>query len=112
MTANAVNEIKATIYDTISQTLPDLKVLIEEITKSLDGLAVEALKEDRLALEAEKKALEQSQQVCTTAKQQIEGATPQLDSPFNVTFLGASNSGLQLGQNTGVISNISWGVKP
>lgn len=86
MTAEAVDGIKRKIYDTISQTEPDLEVYIEEITEALNRLAVKAsvishnqhtqpggdsslqilerqervYEEDRLALEAEKKAIEQS----------------------------------------------------
>lgn len=136
MTANAVDEIKKKVYDTIDQVEPDLEVLIEEITGGLNNLAVKAsaishdqhdepggdsnlqisegqrraLEEDRLALEAEKKALEQSQEACTIAKKWLVEAAPQIDSQsIHVSFSGANNSGFQLGQNTGVISNLKWG---
>ena len=136
MTAEALDEIKRKLNDKISQTEPDLEVHIEEITEGLDSLAVKAsaishdqhtqpdrdsslqvlerqkrvLEEDRLALEAEKKAIEQSQQACTTARKWLAEATPQLDSrSIHVNFSGANNSGFQLGQNTGVISNLKWG---
>lgn len=129
--------MKAMIRDAISRTQPDLEVQIEEINDNLESLTIEnsalstglhnqtggststltledrekALEEDRLALEAEKKAMEQSQTLCMTAEQQIGGARPQLESrPVNVTFSGANNSGLQLGQNTGTISNLRWGA--
>lgn len=136
LTIEAVNEIKTTIHDLVSQTQPDLEVHVEEITESLNSLAFEtsalsglqyrrpdehnslqklertesSIEEDRLALEAEKKAMEQSQQVCETAFQQLEGASSQLHSQVNVTFSGANNSGLQLGQNMGVVSNLRWGM--
>ena len=136
MTAEAVDEIKRKVYDTISQVEPDLEVHIEEITGGLNSLAVKAsaisynqhnqpggdsnlqvserqrraLEEDRLALEAEKKALEQSQEACITARKWLAEAAPQLDSQsIHVSFSGANNSGFQLGQNTGVISNFKWG---
>jgi SesB domain on fungal death-pathway protein len=138
LTAEAVDEMKATIHDAISRTQPDLEVQIEEINYSLDSLTFEspslsnclhdqtgesistqlledrekALEEDnRLALEAEKKAMEQSQKVCTIAEQRIGGARPQLESrSVNVTFSGANNSGFQVGQNIGNISNLRWGA--
>lgn len=138
MTAEAVDEIKTKVYDTISQTEPDLEVHIEEITEGLDSLAVKAsvsydqhtqpdedsslqilerqeraLEEDRLALEVEKKAIEQSQQACIKARKWLAETAPQLDSrPTHVKFSGANNSGFQLGQNTGVISNLRWGAQP
>ncbi|KAL2036414.1 hypothetical protein N7G274_010869 [Stereocaulon virgatum] len=113
LTAEAVDEMKREIYNTSNQTEPDLEVHIEEVTEGLDSLAIKAssishdqhtqydgnsslqvlerqksvFEEDRLALEAEKKAIEQSQQAC------------------------ANNSGFQLGQNTGVISNLQWGAQ-
>ena len=78
MTAEAVDEIKRKVYDTINQVEPDLEVHIEEITGGLNSLAIKAsaisynqhdqpggdsnlqvserqrraLEEDRLALEA------------------------------------------------------------
>ena len=131
--------MKRKLNDKISQTEPDLEVHIEEITECLDGLAVKAsamphdqhtqpdgdstlqglerqkrvLEEDRLALEAEKKAIEQSQQACTTARKWLAEATPRLDSrSIHVNFSGANNSGFQLGQNTGSISNLQWGPQP
>jgi hypothetical protein len=137
LTADGVDEIKAMIHDAIGRTQPDLEVQIEEINDKLESLAIESsalskglhnqtgvststqtlddrekvLKEDRLALEAEKKAMEQSHNVCTTAEQRIGGARPQLESQsVVVTFSGAHNSGLQLGQNTGTISNLRWGA--
>jgi DNA-binding transcriptional MerR regulator len=124
--------MKAMIHDAIGRTQPDLEVQIEEINDSLEGLTIEssalsnglqnqtggsistqtledrekALEEDRLALEAEKKAMEQSQKVCTTAEQRIGTARPQLESrSFNVTFLGANNTGIQVGQWIGTNSN-------
>jgi hypothetical protein len=139
LTAEAVDEIKRKVYDTISQTEPDLEVHIEEITEGLDSLAVRvsaisydqhtqldgdsslqvlkrqerALEEDRLALEVEKKAIEQSQQTCIIARKWLAEAASQLDSrPIHVNFSGANNSGFQLGQNTGVISNLRWGAQP
>lgn len=138
MTVEVIDEIKNKVYDTISQTEPDLEVHIEEITEGLNSLAVKAsvtshdqhtqpggdsslqvletqvraLEEDRLALEAEKKAIEQSQQVCTIARKWLAEAAPQLDSrSVHVNFSGANNSGFQLGQNTGVISNLRWGAQ-
>jgi len=42
LTAEAVDGIKRKIYDTISQTEPDLEVHIEEITEALNRLAVKA----------------------------------------------------------------------
>ncbi|KAI4087782.1 MAG: hypothetical protein L6R37_008283 [Teloschistes peruensis] len=132
LTAEVVDEIKRKVYDTVSQTEPDLEVHIEEITEGLDNLAVKAsaishdqhtlpdgdsslqvlarqeraLEEDRLALEAEKKAIEQSQQACIIARKWLAEAAPQLDSrSIHVNFSGANNSGFQVGQNTGVISN-------
>jgi len=72
-----------------------------------------AHEEDRLALEAEKKAIEQSQQACTTARKWLAEATPQLDSrSIHIELSGANNLGLQVGQNTGVISNSRWGAQP
>ena len=139
MTVDAVEEIKAKIQDTVNQTQPDLEVQIEDITEQLDGLAVETsalanhqhtepngnsgpqvsmikertLEEDRLALEAEKKAMEQSQLICSAASQQLEGAPSQLHpQSIHVVFSGANNSGFQIGQNSGVISNLKWGAKP
>jgi hypothetical protein len=139
LTAEAVDEIKRKVSDTISQTEPDLEVHIEEITEGLDSLAVKAsaishdqhtqsdgdsslqvlkrqervLEEDRLALEAEKKAIEQSQQACTIARKWLAEAASQLDSrSIHVNFSGANNSGFQLGQNMGVISNLRWGAQP
>ena len=131
-----MDKIKTEIHDTISQVEPDLEVHIEEITEGLNSLAVKAsaishnqhsqaggdsslrlserqrreLEEDRLALEAEKKAFEQSQKTCITATEWLAEATPQLDSQsIHVSFSGANNSGFQMGQNTGVISNLKWG---
>ncbi|KAL2039801.1 hypothetical protein N7G274_007660 [Stereocaulon virgatum] len=78
--------MKRDIYNTINQTEPDLEVHIEEVIEGLDSLAIKAssishdqhtqsdgdsslqvlerqksvFEEDRLALEAEKKAIEQS----------------------------------------------------
>jgi hypothetical protein len=140
LTVDAVEEIKATIQDSVNQTQPDLEVQIEEITEGLNSLAIEVtalsnsqhaaqpngdsslqvlgrkerrLAEDRLALEAEKKAMEQSQLICKTASERLEGAPSQLDpQSIHVIFSGANNSGFQLGQNTGVISNLEWGAKP
>lgn len=136
MTADAVDEIKKKVYDTISQVEPDLEVHIEEIIGTLNSLAIKAsaisydqhdqtgegsnlqiserqrraFEDERLALEAEKKALEQSQEACTTANKWLTEAAPQLDSQsIHVSFSGANNSGFQLGQNTGVISNLKWG---
>lgn len=135
LTAEAVDKVKQKLNDRTSQTEPDLEVHIKEITKGLDSLAVKAsaisydqhtqpdgdnslqvlerqkrvLEADRLALEAEKKAIEQSQQACKTARKWLAEATPQLDSQsIHVSFLGA-NKGFQLGQNTGVISNLKCG---
>ena len=131
-----MDEIKTEIHDTISQVEPDLEVHIVEITEGLNSLAVKAsaishnqhnqaggdsslqvserqrraLEEDRLALEAEKKAFEQSQKACIIATEWLAEATPQLDSQsIHVSFSGANNSGFQMGQNTGVISNLKWG---
>ena len=130
--------MKRKLNDKISQTEPDLEVHIEEINEGLDSLAVKAsaishdehtqpdgdsslqdlerqkrVLEDRLALEAEKKAIEQSQQACTTARKWLAEAIPQLDSgSVHVNFSGANNSGFQLGQNTGFISNLKWGAQP
>lgn len=139
MTAKAVDEIKRKLDDEISQTEPDLEVHVEEITEGLDGLTVKAsnlshnqhtqpdgdsslqvlerqkriLEEDRLALEAEKRAIEQSQQACTTARKWLAESSPQLDSgSVRINFSGANNSGFQIGQNTGVISNLKWGAQP
>lgn len=135
MTAEAVDKIKTGIHDIISQVEPDLEVYIEEITEGLNSLAVKAsaishnqysqaggdsslrvserqrreLEEDRLALEAEKKAFEQSQKTCIIAIEWLVEATPELDSQsIHVSFSGANNSGFQMGQNTGVISNLKW----
>ena len=64
-------------------------------------------------MEAEKKAMEQSQLICTTASQRLEGALSQLrPQSIHVVFSGANNSGFQIGQNSGVISNLKWGAKP
>lgn len=139
LTVEAVDEIKRKVYDTISQTKPDLEVHIEEITEGLDSLVVKAsavsydqhtqpdedsglqvlerqegaLEEDRLALEAEKKAIEQSQQACIIARKWLAEAASQLDSrSIHVNFSGANNSGFQLGQNTSVIGNLRWGAQP
>lgn len=139
MTAEGVNEIKRKLDDEISQTEPDLEVHIEEITEGLDSLTVKAsdlshnqhtqpdgdsslqvlerqkrvVEEDRLALEAEKRAIEQSQQACTTARKWLAESTPQLDSgSVRISFSGANSSGFQLGQNSGVISNLKWGAQP
>ena len=139
LTVEAVDEMKAMIYDAIGKTQPDLEVQIEEINDSLERLAIErsalsnaqqnqtggststqtleerekAVEEDRLALEAEKEAMEHSQQVCAAAGKRIEGARPQLGSQsISVTFSGSNNSGFQLGQNVGTISNLRWGSTP
>jgi hypothetical protein len=99
-------------------------VHLEEITEGLDSLAVETsaltnsqhaqpsrngslqvlerkeriLKKDRLALEAERRAMEQSQLICTTASRRLEGAPLQLNpQSVHVVFSGADNSGFQLG---------------
>lgn len=128
--------MKKKVYDTLSQVEPDLEAHIEEMTGSLNSLAIKAstiycnehnqtgggsnlqisererraLQDERLALEAEKKALEQSQEACITARKWLIEAAPQLDSQsIHVSFSGANNSGFQLGQNTGVISNLKWG---
>ncbi|KAL2037793.1 hypothetical protein N7G274_009518 [Stereocaulon virgatum] len=138
LAAEAVDEMKRDIYNTINQTEPDLEVHIEEVTEGLDSLAIKAssishdrhtqsdgdnslqvlerqksvFEEDRLALEAEKKAIEQSQQACKTARQWLAEAALQLGSgSVHVNFSGANNSGFQLGQNTGVISNLQWGAQ-
>lgn len=139
MTAEAVDDMKTQIYDTISQVEPDLEVHIEDISEGLSSLAVKAsaishnqynqagedsslqvseiqrraLEEERLALEAEKKAFEQSQKACIKATEWLAEATPQLDpQSIHVSFSGANNSGFQLGQNTGFISNLKWGAQP
>ena len=137
MTAEAVDEVKRKLDDTINQTEPDLEVQMHEITEELDSLAVEdsalspdqhpdsssslqdlerqkrTIGEDRLALEAEKKAIEQSQQACEIARKWLETATPQLDSGFvHINFSSANNSGFQVNQNTGFISNLKWGRQP
>jgi hypothetical protein len=95
LTVDAIEAIKSKIRDTVVQTQPDLEVHIKEITEGLDSLAIEAyasansqhaqpdgnsgleisnirekiLEENRLALEAEKKAIEQSQRICTATSQ-------------------------------------------
>jgi hypothetical protein len=123
LTVEAVKEIKRSILDGASQTQPDLEVHIEEITEGLEALAVKTsasvnahpreLEEERSSLEAEKQAMEQSQLICATAAERVENAPSQTDRPsVHVVFSGAYNSGLQLGQNTGVISNLKWGSKP
>ncbi|KAL9101255.1 MAG: hypothetical protein Q9163_003469 [Psora crenata] len=139
LTVEAVDEIKRKLNDKIGQTEPDLEVHIEEITEGLHSLAIKAsdishdqqsqpdgdsslqvlerqkrvLEEDRLALEAEKKAIEKSQQVCKTATQWLAETTPQVDpQSIHISFSGANNSGFQLGQNMGIVSNLKWGGQP
>ena len=139
LAVEAADEIKRAIQDAVSQTQPDLEVHIEEITEGLETLAVEAsasnnsrhaqpdgtgrlqvlenkertLEEDRLALEAERKAMKQSQLICTTASQRVEGEPAQLQpQSVHVVFSGANNSGFQIGQNMGSISNLKFGARP
>lgn len=131
-----MDQTKTEILNTISQTLPDLEAHIEEITKSLESLAIEvsalsnsqhispgeddtlqisgrresSWEKDRLALEAEKKAMERSQQICAAAGKEMEDTFPKLKSPsFYATISGANYSGLQIGQSTGTIN---WGARP
>ena len=128
-----MEEIKRSILDVARQTEPDLEVHIEEITEGLEGLAVDAsalvnnqhaqpsgddspqlstrrektLEEERLALKAKKQGPAQSQPICTTATQRIETAPSQaVRQSFHIVFSGGNNSGLRLGQNIGVISNL------
>ena len=135
--AKAVDEVKRKLDDTINQTEPDLEVQMDEITEELESLAVESsafsygqhpdsssglqdlerhrsvIEKDRLALEAEKKATEQSQQACEIARKWLEIATPQFESgPIQIKFSSANNSGFQVNQNTGFISNLKWGPQP
>lgn len=139
MTTEAVNEIKGKLNDAIRQAEPDLEVHMEEVTEGLNSLAVQAsaipydqhnkssgdsnlqvserqrraIEEDQLALEAEKTAIKQSQHACEAARKWLAEATSQLDfGSVQVTFSGANNSGFQVGQNTGFISNLKWGAQP
>jgi hypothetical protein len=131
-----VDAAKTAILGTISQTLPVLEAHIVDITDSLESLDIEvsalsnsqhispggydslqtsgrresALEVDRLALEAEKKAMEQSQQICATAEQEMKGTFPTLKSQsVQGTFSGPNFSGFQIVQNT---ATINWGARP